>query len=202
MLSYDLHSLFKRGQERVGYKPTAISIKEKKMNSHLNRLRTLVLPLILGMFLSGCTTPPPPQNTNTGAQSNKSANTNAAPAGTNPNALANPPEGFVDEVNGELKTGGSITVVGWAADTEDGAPVKKVEVLLDNNVVAQATLGGDRVDVANTIGRQDWLRAGWAASVSLANVARGRHNLAAIAYDSAGNKGTLNGARDIQVTAK
>jgi Bacterial Ig domain len=172
------------------------------MNRHLNRLGTVVLPLILGMFLSGCTTSPQSQNTNTRAQSNTSANTNATPAGTKPNALANPPEGFVDEVNGKLKTGGSITVVGWAADTEDGAPVKKVEVLLDNNVVAQATLGGDRVDVANTIGRQEWLHAGWAASVSLANVAPGRHTIAAIAYDSAGNKGTLNAARDIQVAAK
>jgi hypothetical protein len=172
------------------------------MNSHVNRLRTVVLPLILGIFLSGCTTSPQPQNTNTRAQSNQNANANTAPAGANPNALTNPPEGFVDEVTGELKTGGSITVVGWAADTEDGAPVKKVEVLLDNNVVAQATLGSERADVAQALGRKDWLRAGWIATVSLDKISPGLHKITAIGYDSAGNKGTLNGARDIKVAAR
>src|SRR5438132_8939946 len=75
---------FRREQERLGYKPAAISIKEKKMNSHLNRLRTVVLPLILGMFLSGCATNPQPQNTNTRAQSNQNAGAATAPRGSAP----------------------------------------------------------------------------------------------------------------------
>lgn len=171
------------------------------MNSHLNRLRTVVLPLILGMFLSGCTTSPQPQNTNMRAQSNQNANANATPAATQPNPPG-APEGYLDDVQGEAKTGGSITVIGWAADVEDGAPVRKVEVLLDNSVIAQATLGKDRADVATTTLRPDWRRAGWEAVVSLANVSPGRHKITAIAYDSAGNKGTLNGAPQIEVAAK
>lgn len=172
------------------------------MNSHLNRRLTIIFPLILGMFLSGCTTSPQPQNTNTRAQSNQSPNINATPAGTQSNVNAGPPEGFVDEVNGELKTGGSITVSGWATDVDDGAPVKKIEVLLDNNVVAQATLGSERADVAQAFGRQDWLRAGWVATISLDKITPGLHKITAIAYDSAGAKNTLNGARDIKVAAK
>lgn len=165
------------------------------MNSHLNRLRTLVLPFILGMFLSGCTTSPQPQNTNTRAQSNANggANNIATLAGNNP------PVGFVDEVKGEFKTGASITVLGWAADAEDGAPVKKVEVLIDSNVVAEASLGVDRPDVVKVTNRSDWQRAGWEVSVRLANVAPGLHKLTAVAYDSAGTKAALNGARNIEV---
>jgi hypothetical protein len=108
----------------------------------------------------------------------------------------------VDAVNGVAKTGGSIAIGGWAADAEDGAPVKKVEVLLDNNVVAEGTLGTERSDVVKISGRQDWLRAGWAATISLATVSPGVHKLSVVAYDSSGNRSTLNGARDIDVAAK
>jgi hypothetical protein len=108
----------------------------------------------------------------------------------------------MDAVNGTAKAGGSIAIGGWAADPEDGAPVKKIEVLLDNNVVAEGTLGTERADVVKVSGRQDWLRAGWAATISLATVSPGHHKLSAMAYDSAGNRSTLNGSRDIEVAAK
>jgi hypothetical protein len=166
------------------------------MTSHPNTLPTLALSLILGMFLAGCNTSPQPQNSNMSAQSN--LNSNSAPTGPH----GTPPEGWMDAVNGTAKAGGSIAIGGWAADAEDGAPVKKVEVLLDNNVVAEGTLGTERADVVKVSGRQDWLRAGWAATISLATVSPGHHRLSALAYDSAGNKSTLNGSRDIEVAAK
>jgi hypothetical protein len=169
------------------------------MNSYLKRLSTVVVSFILGIFLSGCTESPQPQNTNSRAQSNQSAN--ATPAGTQPN-VPGAPQGYLDAVHGEAKTGESITVIGWAADVEDGAPAKRVDVLLDNNVVAQATLGKERGDVAKVTGRPDWQRAGWEAAVSLANVSPGLHKIMAVAYDSTGTKGALNGARDIEVAAK
>ena len=170
------------------------------MNSYLNRLRIVAVPFILSALLSGCTTTNQPQNTNTAAPSNKSANTNP-PSAVQPHTPG-APEGYLDAVQGETKTGASITVMGWAADLEDGSPVKKVEVLLDNNVVAQATLGKERADVAKVTGRPGWQRSGWETIVSLANVAPGRHKLTAVAYDSSGNNAPLAGARDIDVAPR
>ncbi len=50
-----------------------------------------------------------------------------------------PPRGGMIEVvrydNGEL------FVSGWAADEEDGAPVKKIEIFVDDKLVGEATLG-------------------------------------------------------------
>lgn len=169
------------------------------MNSYINRFRIVLLPLILSALLSGCTTTNQPQNTNAGAQLNKNASTSPASSAAAQPDPKNPPVGYLDGVDGEIKTGGSIMVSGWAADNEDGAPVKKVEVLLDSKVVAQATLGKERGDVATTTGHLAWQRAGWDAVVSLANVSSGAHKLSAIAHDSAGNSATLNGTRDIKV---
>jgi len=166
------------------------------MNRHPNALLTVALSLILGMFLAACSTGPQPQNSNTSAQSTPNANS----ASSNPHG--SPPEGWMDAVNGTARTGGSIAIGGWAADAEDGAPVKKIEVLLDNNVVAEGTLGTERTDVVKVSGRQDWLRAGWAATISLATVSPGHHQLSAVAYDSAGNRTTLSGSRDIEVAPK
>lgn len=160
----------------------------------------MVILLIVSTLLSGCSTTPS-QNANLAKESNKNATPNSNSAAAHSNAKG-APEGFVDAVQGETKAGGSIIVMGWAADVEDGAPVKKVEVLIDNNVVTQATLGKDRVDVATVTGRSGWQRSGWEAIVSLANVAPGRHKLSVVAYDSAGTTATLTGGRDIDVAAR
>src|SRR5690349_12058346 len=104
------------------------------MNRHPNALLTVALSLILGMFLAACSTGPQPQNSNTSAQSNENANANATHPGTQP-LHPGAPEGWVDGIKGEAKTGGIITVIGWAADAQDGVPVKKLEVLLDDKVV-------------------------------------------------------------------
>ena len=165
----------------------------------LRRLTSVMLmPIALGIFLTGCS--PQPANTNTATVSNQNASPNAAPAAKP--GVNNAPFGWLDSVQGEAKTGNSLTLAGWAVDHEDGVPVTKIEVLLDDKVLSEATLGKERMDVAKSMGKPAWQNSGWVATVWLANVSSGAHKIAVVAYDSAGAKGTLNGARDIQVAAK
>ena len=51
-----------------------------------------------------------------------------------------------------LPQGGLLHVDGWAFDNEDGAPIAKVQVLLDGTVIGEAVVGGSRPDVANVYG--------------------------------------------------
>ncbi len=173
------------------------------MKVYLGLSRIAVLIFLAGLFLSGCSTTESPQNTNPSAQSNKNASGTAtstpAPQATTNAAV---PSGYIDDVQGEAKTGGSLLVSGWAADVTEGAPVKRLDVLIDNNVVAQATLGKERADVVKVSGRPDWRRSGWEATVSLANVAPGPHKITADSYNSKGAKSALSGARNIEVAAK
>src|SRR4029078_7257177 len=77
-----------------------------------------------------------------------------------------PPDGYLDSALGPTNTstvpaGTVLTVKGWAADLEDGAPVTKVEVRIDGIVVGNATLGFARNDVATYYGRPAWTNSGW-----------------------------------------
>lgn len=133
----------------------------------------------------------------------------AAPA---PSAAAKPPaptvaagpatgvEGWVEGVVGTPVAGGKVVVGGWAADRVAGAPVTKVEVLLDGKVVATANLGVERPDVVQAIGRASYARAGWNAVVDLAGVAPGRHAVSAMAYGKDGPGVALDGTRTVDVT--
>jgi hypothetical protein len=124
----------------------------------------------------------------------------AAPAAT---AASGPPpgvEGWVEGVVGTPVAGGKVVVGGWAADRVAGAPVRKVEVLLDGKVVATANLGVERPDVVKAIGRDSYARAGWNAVLDLAGVAPGRHAVSAMAFGKDGPGVALDGARDIDVT--
>jgi hypothetical protein len=109
-------------------------------------------------------------------------------------------EGWLEGVVGTPVAGSKVVVGGWAADRNAGAPVTKVEVLLDGKVVATANLGVERPDVAKTVGRDSYTRAGWNAVLDLAGVAPGKHEVSAVAYRNDGTRDPLEGARSIDVT--
>src|SRR5207302_353374 len=91
-----------------------------------------------------------------------------------------------------------------AADKEDGAPVSSVQVLIDGQVVGNATLGRARPDVASAFGDSRYTNSGWSFSYNIGNLAAGSHTVTAVATDSAGASSTLPpspGAGTITVTA-
>jgi len=113
-----------------------------------------------------------------------------------------PPTGWIDVIDGQPKVGGTIQVRGWAADPDDGAPVQKIEVTIDDRVVALANpLNLPRPDVVAATHKDNWLNAGWGAEVRMTGVFPGKHKLAAVAYDSQGAKAELHGGKDIEVLA-
>ena len=77
---------------------------------------------------------------------------------------------------------GTLSVDGWAADQEDGVPVPRVMVYVDNKLVGKATLGIERPDVATHFKNSNWTRAGWQMRAALP-LSKGKHTLFAVAYD-------------------
>jgi hypothetical protein len=92
--------------------------------------------------------------------------------------------GGIDGVSGTLKTGGNLLVVGWAVDMQYGAPVTRVDVVLDGKSSVQATLGDERPDVMTTLNRSDVRLSGWLARVNLKDVPAGSHTLTVLVYDT------------------
>ncbi len=95
--------------------------------------------------------------------------------------------------------GDNISVGGWAADLEDGAPVKQVQVFIDGSAVGLATLGIARPDVAAAYSRPAWLNSGWSFTYSSSTLATGTHTITAIATDLASATTTLSTAKTITV---
>ena len=93
-----------------------------------------------------------------------------------------------------------LFVVGWAADPEDGAPVTKVQVLIDGSVVGNATLGDVRTDVATAFGNAAYTNSGWHFTYNIGSLAVGTHAVTAVAYDSVGGNKQI-GSAGITVTA-
>jgi hypothetical protein len=121
-----------------------------------------------------------------------------------PSAGASAPmlEGWIEGIVGTPVVGGQIVVGGWAGDRAKGTPVAKVEVLLDGKPEAVATTNIPRADVAKVVGRLDYAQSGWNAVLHLDEVEAGPHTVSAVAYDAAGNRKALEGAKTIQVAAK
>jgi hypothetical protein len=92
--------------------------------------------------------------------------------------------GGVDGLSGNVRKGGRVLVVGWAVDLQFGAPVTRVDVILDGKVSVQAELGDKRPDVARTLNRGDVALAGWVATFDLANVEPGDHTISVLVYDT------------------
>jgi hypothetical protein len=77
---------------------------------------------------------------------------------------------------------GLFTGIGWSADKEDGAPLKKVMVYVDGKAVGEAKFIIDRPDVADVFKDGRWLKSGWQVSVRIP-LGRGPHTSIAISYD-------------------
>ena len=86
---------------------------------------------------------------------------------------------------------GRLEVAGWVADTRSGAPVSRVELLLNGRAIGRARLGIERPDVSTTLGRKDYLRSGWLAQIAVTSFRPGRYRLTAAARSRRGETGEL-----------
>ena len=94
----------------------------------------------------------------------------------------------VDRLEGALVPGGFVSVTGWAADLSHGAPVGKVEIVLDGRREGESSLSGLRPDVLHHFARADFLWAGWSGTVSLEDVPPGKHSLQVVAVSRTGKR--------------
>lgn len=114
------------------------------------------------------------------------------------NTINQPPFGFTDipDGRGVYNVSGAFPVSGWAADT-DG--IRRIEVLIDNQIVQGAVHGDPRPDVGATF--PDFtgaLYSGWIANVDTTRYTNGIHTLTVRAVDTEGMENTI-GHRTIQV---
>lgn len=72
---------------------------------------------------------------------------------------------------------------GWAADKEDGAPLKMVLVYVDGKPVGEAKLIDDRPDVVSHFKNDRFLKSGWKISAKIP-LDKGLHSSMALIYDS------------------
>ena len=77
---------------------------------------------------------------------------------------------------------GVFTGIGWAADKEDGAPLKKIIVYVDGKAVGEAKYYTDRSDVSVMYKNERWLKSGWRV-VEKIPLEKGLHSSMALAYD-------------------
>jgi hypothetical protein len=77
---------------------------------------------------------------------------------------------------------GVLWANGWCADAEDGAPVQRVMIYVDNKLLGQAELDRERPDVAKHFNNPKWSKSGWEMKAELP-LARRKHTLFAFCYD-------------------
>lgn len=76
---------------------------------------------------------------------------------------------------------GIIYAEGWAASDKIGAPVKKVSIFINNEMIGAATLGSKRPDVVTVMKKANWLNSGWKIQVKK-KMKKGIYNSHAIAF--------------------
>lgn len=104
----------------------------------------------------------------------------------------------LDLVSERPVSGGSVTLIGWAAEPGSGAPVLKMDVWRDGAVRGDVLLSGYRPDVAAHFGRPGYRWSGWTATVSLKGVEPGPHRVEVVAYSRSGERVSC-GAREVFV---
>src|SRR5215831_15061276 len=158
------------------------------MGANRARKRALLVGGLLGLIcLAGC-------RHNQGAAEPSSVERQPA------TSSGGPPEGNFEDIMGIERTDGIVFVSGWAASPEWGAPVEKIEITLDDQVVALANpLNVARPDLVAARHRSDWYGGGWFGEVRLTGVSSGLHKLAAVVYDSSGAKTVLPSHRQFLV---
>jgi hypothetical protein len=95
-----------------------------------------------------------------------------------------PSSGFLDSINYE---NGLVSAWGWAADKDDGAPVEKVMVFVDDKMIGEAKLGLDRQGVADEMKNPNWVKSGWTLSVQMP-LEKGKHKAHAISVNKRGEQ--------------
>jgi len=85
-------------------------------------------------------------------------------------------------------TNGNLYAAGWAADPEEGAPVKKVELYIDGKRIGEATTGIERKDVAEHFKDFKWLKSGWAIKTKIL-LSKGYHIVHAVGLDKYNTSG-------------
>jgi hypothetical protein len=123
----------------------------------------------------------------------------AVQTGPTPPALSIPADqptvGFLNKVDGKaeitVRAGGQVEVSGWAACSNAASPLSKVQILVDKQPKATATLSLPRPDVAAAYGRPDFAQSGWKASVDAQDITVGSHQITAQATCAQGESGVL-----------
>lgn len=77
---------------------------------------------------------------------------------------------------------GMLYAAGWGADPEDGAPVKRVRIYIDNKLLGEPKLGIERPDVASSLNRPNWSKSGWEMRVKTP-LSKGKHTASVVVYD-------------------
>ncbi len=110
--------------------------------------------------------------------------------------------GYIDCVNGtnriEARSRDRVTLFGWAASREAGAPLRSLRVHLGDRMLDEVTDFHARPDVATHFGRPELLKSGWRTMVYLPALAEGQYQIRIEASDNLGNRGTL-GAISLQI---
>jgi hypothetical protein len=106
-----------------------------------------------------------------------------------------PPTGWMDSATYKNN---QILANGWAADKEDGAPVEKVMVYIDDKFVGNARIGLDRKGVATVMKNQKWERSGW-DFLKTVKLSKGVHEVYAIAFNKKGTKVKLFNAIKLNI---
>jgi hypothetical protein len=152
---------------------------------------------------------PTAADTTSGALTVMDNNVNASPAVTQTISMTGtvnvaPPFGRIEGAL-DLRTGSttvapsdSLRVSGWAMDPQDGAPLSKVQILIDGNVAGNATLGIARPVIATLYPRiPNNLDSGWTFTMPASGLSFGTHTIAAVAYNSLNLSTTL---RSVNIT--
>jgi MoaA/NifB/PqqE/SkfB family radical SAM enzyme len=129
------------------------------------------------------------------AMAKKAAASSRTPVVSMGPALAPLPEqpifGHSDQARIIARGGDRISVSGWAASRDQGAPLREVRMILDGREIGVFRDFSERPDVAATYGRADLLRCGWRGMLNLPALSNGDHNLVPEAYDAQGNLSVL-----------
>ena len=116
-------------------------------------------------------------------------------------AASKPPAGALDlavddhTATSIVSQADKLYTQGWAADFQTNGPVASVEITVDGQPFAAATLGVARADVASYYNNPSWSNTGYVSDVSAATLALGPHTVSAYATDHTGlvtNFGTYN----------
>ena len=117
------------------------------------------------------------------------------PSGVSGKTTAEAIVGFVDAINysgsPSLKSGESVVIRGWAVDQQVGAPVPRVEALINGKVIGSTTEFHNRPDVVGDSDRPDFEKSGWVIRAVLPSLVPGRYQLEARVVTDDGSTGPL-----------